>query len=37
MISENNIVRNRGFIAAGVGVAMFIVGAAIAGESIMED
>jgi Mg2+ and Co2+ transporter CorA len=37
MISENNTVRNRGFIAAGVGVAMFIVGAAIAGESIMED
>jgi Mg2+ and Co2+ transporter CorA len=37
MIDENAKLRNRGFAAAGIGVLMFMIGAAIAGESLMKE
>jgi Mg2+ and Co2+ transporter CorA len=36
MIDERPRLRNRGFVAAGIGVAMFMVGAALAGTSLKE-
>jgi hypothetical protein len=35
-INEDDRLRNRGFAAAGIGVAMFFVGAAIAGVALTD-